>query len=387
MYKIKITETIDLNLVRRLISRYPNQQLCLVIDNTKLQSPEKLEEIARYYNDKITISVLGGLSPSKSKFNNEHYQKRTYHSPLELSKIIRVYQKIERGINLSWSETEKVIWVYNALCNQMQYSELRIDGKDVCRSLSGLLYGKAVCSGFALILKEALDRIGIKCVYQNASGSHSWVIAYLDGAYRSLELTWDCYNKGPNGCGFKYFNRLSTPDFYSQRGHGISNEPEEREYPLTPYSVDQINGFIDRVNKKMMKISLRENRIINLRGGDRLLEIRNGKVAFVNPNIKRFVRNDGSIFYLVYTGPYKNMNRFYYFEMNHDCIWGTSIYSESRLDLLPLEYHPYVANGLLSKERTRRKIEQFNGYVGYISRNYGIIYDSNFERQELNVIR
>ncbi len=387
MYKIKITETIDLNLVRRLISKYPNQQLCLVIDNTKLQSPEKLEEVAKYYNDKITISVLGGLSPDKKKFNSEHYQKRTYHSPLELSKIIRVYQKIERGINLSWGETEKVMWVYNALCNQLQYSELQIDGKDVCRSLSGLLYGKAVCSGFALILKEALDRIGIKCIYQNASSFHSWVIAYLDGAYRSLELTWDCCNKGQNGCGFRFFNRLNTTDFYNQTGHGISREPEEREYPLTPYSVDQINGFVDRINKKRMRIPLSENRAVNLNSVGRLLEIRNGKVTFVNPNIKRFVRSDGSIFYLIYTGPYKSMNRFYYFEMRKDHIHGTSIYSESRLDLLPQESHSYIANGLLSQDRVKRKIEQFNGYVGYIGHNYGIYYDSIFERQELNVIR
>lgn len=387
MYKIKITETINLNLVHRLVSRYPNQSLCLVIDNTKMQSPEKLEEIAKYYGNKITISVLGGLAPDKKKYDSEYYQSRTYHSPLELSKIIRIYQKIERGLNLAWTDTEKVMWIYNSICNHMQYEEFEVNGNDVCRSLSGLIYGKAVCSGFALILKEALDRIGIKCYYQNASSFHSWVVAYIDGAYRGLDVTWDCCQKGKNGCRFIYFNRYSQKDFYNQRGHGLQHEPEERELPLVPYTPEQLNNCVDRINRRIMRLPLAHDRIVNVAGIGRLIEIKNGKVIFVNPNIKRFVRKDGSVFYIVHTGSYKNLNKFYYFELRESSVHGCSIYSETRLDLLPSEYHYDIANGLLSQERVKRKIEKFNGYVGYIGQNKGIYYDEGFERQELNIIR
>ena len=385
MIKIKVNGTIDLNLVNKLVRENPNQHLCLVIDNTKNQYPERLEEVARSYDNIVTISVTGGLTPQKKKFDNELYQKRTYHTPFELSKIIRIFQSIERGINLSWNETEKAMWVYNSLCNRMVYEKLELYGRDMCRSLSGLLYGKAVCSGFALILKEALDRIGIECYYQNQESSHSWVIAKLDGAYRALELTWDCYNKGNKGCTFRCFNR--DPKFYQDEHHNLKYEKEEHEFPIVPYTVDQLNNFVDRINKKIMDIPLSQDRVVNLSGIGRLLEIKGGKVTFVNPNIKRFVRRDGSIFYLVHTGYYKGVNKFYYFFMKDGKIRGTTIYSESRLDQLPQEYSYDIADGLLSKERIKRKINQFNGYVGYIGQNRGIYYDDNFERRELNVVR
>ena len=44
-----------------------------------------------------------------------------------------------------------------------------------------------------------------------------------------------------------------------------------------------------------------------------------------------------------------------------------------------------IANLLLAKERLARKINHYNGYVGYISQKGEMIYNKEFEQQELGI--
>ena len=220
MIKINLDKTITYDDLKTLNNLYPNQKIVIVLKNTKLQKASDLE---MFYNlfPNISYSITGGLSLEKLKFNNEHYQKRTYFTGMELSKIINIYSKIERGLSISWNETQKAMYIYKELCNHMEYSEIEVNGRDYSRGIGGLLYKKAVCSGFAMIYKEALDRIGIENYYQNKEGYHSWNIAKLDGHYRALELTWDTYNKSKDGCDFIYFNQ--DKNFYKDEAHNIKH--------------------------------------------------------------------------------------------------------------------------------------------------------------------
>ncbi len=387
MIKFNYNNTITPDLIKKAEQRYPNQDIMIVIENTKYQSPEKLEEIATLYkNKKIIISVTGGLNPKKEKFNDEYYQRRTYHSPLELSKIIRFFQKIERRIKMDWSELEKAMYIYATICNSMNYDENEINGVDMARSLSGVLYGKAVCSGFALILKEAFDRVGIECVYQNMESYHSWNVAKINGKYRALDLTWDCYKKGKNGCQFIHFGR--EEDFYKDTAHSVKYQKEEHEYPISVFTTEELNAAVDKINASGFTIlPLDQNREVNIKGVGRLLNIYNGNIYVLNSRVKKFVRKDGTEFYIVAVGSYKNLRKFFFFEAGQNKFRGTVIYSESPLDQLPSEYDYDIANGLLSNERVKRKINNYNGYVGYIGSNRAIYYDSDIEREELNIIR
>ena len=387
MVKFNYSKTITPDLIKKVIDKYPNEDIMIVIDNTKYQSPEKLEEIASIYkNKRIIISVTGGLNPKKEKYNSEYYQRRTYHSPLELSKIIKFFQKIERKIKMDWSELEKAMYIYATICNSMDYSEIEINGRDMARSLSGVIYGKAVCSGFALILKEAFDRVGIECVYQNMESYHSWNVARINGEYRALDLTWDCCHKGKNGCRFLYFGR--DPNFYKDTAHSVKFEKEEQEYPIVTFTSQELNNAVDKINSSGFTIlPLNQNREVNIKGVGRLLGIYNGKIHIFNSRVKKFVRKDGTEFYIIAVGSYKNLRKFFFFEAGQNNFRGTVIYSESPLDELPPEYDYDIANGLLSNERVKRKINNFNGYVGYIGRNKAIYYDDNVEREILNIIR
>ena len=115
--------------------------------------------------------------------------------------------------------------------------------------------------------------------------------------------------------------------------------------------------------------------------------INNDDLHVTGMQYKKFVRKDGSIFILIYIGNQDKLNKFFYFEKNGNQINGARIYSELRLDALSEEFDYTIANGLLSKERLKRKIDGFNGYVGFFGKNHQIYYDSDFERENLNITR
>ena len=399
MIKLRGTGTIHYSDVERAHKKYPNEEIIIVIPNTKEQSVDELERIS-YVFQNIKFSVTGGLDPKKSKFNNEHYQKRTYFSAKELCEIIKIYRSIEKKINLDWTETQKAMYVYMKLCNKMQYSGIEVNGRDYARGIGGLLYNKAVCSGFAMIYKEALDRLGIECYYQNREGHHSWVIAKLDGKYRALELTWDAYNKGPEGCKFNYFNRKGS-NFYQNEHHNIKGEREETEFPITEYTDEELIKDYKVISEPyFIKVSAPDDQkefIIKTHISEIPCEIEkklNGRLTFkclgkdvIFPS-KAYAREDGSNFILVKVPSKKTkLYKFAIIEASRDGFQIGRIFSEEDLVLLPKEYDKEVANGLISRERLKRKIDNFNGYVGYIGENRGIYYDENLERKTLNIIR
>lgn len=401
MIKFDGSETINYKEIEPIYRMYPNEEIIIVIKNTKEQSVEEMDRIARYY-PKVKFSVLGGLDPVKSKFNNEHYQRRTYYSARELSQIISIYSCIERGIQLDWTETEKAMYVYKKLCDKMQYSSDFEGSYNNARNLKGLLHRKAVCSGFALIYKEALDRLGIECHYQNREGSHSWNIAKLDGKYRALELTWDVCEKDQDGCGFRFFNRKGS-NFYQSTAHDISWEKEESEFPITEYDDEELATAYKRINQpKCIKVPMsfeqdERFKTVRLRINHKPCEItksKDGTVTFKSLDeedklsSKSYVRKDGSHFALISVPTDEvNLNKFFIVEETKKGVRIGKVFSEQDLISLPSRFDDSVANGLLSGERLSRKINNFNGYVGYVGQNETLYYSQSFERNQLNIIR
>lgn len=394
MIKVNFDKRITQKDVDELSRKYPNKNIIIVLKNTKLQKASDIDFFGKRYPN-IIYSITGGLDPEKEKFNSEHYQRRTYYTGLELSKIIEIFSKIERQIVLSWTETQKVMFVYKELCNYMEYDEIEVNNRDYSRGIGGLLYHKAVCSGFAMILKEALDRLGIENYYQNREGHHSWNIAKVDGAYRAFELTWDTSNKSEKGCAFLYFNQ--DRNFYNSKHHNIKYESEEKEFPIVPYTVEELKRNYDVISKaRIIKIPFIKNNYrkttseIKINNASVILYLNNG-IINLNGNIKykQFIRKDNTSFIIV---PVENLSnnglyKFVIFEPREKGIVCSTIYSELQLDLILPQYESTIANGLLSKERLSCKIKDFNGYVGYIGNNHSIYYDKNFEEEKLNIIR
>ena len=419
-----------------------NQNIFLILENTRGQNSEIIKTID---SSKIKLSVMGGIDYiHKKKYVKDNYISRTIYTPKNLANIIKIFETIERKIDYSWTETQKCMFVYKTLCESMFYGENQffINGCDVARSNNALLYNLAVCSGFALIFKEAMDRLGIECYYQNLMGQHSWNAVKLDGTYRLLDLTWDVCTKSNEGrCTFTYFCNQDGKKFYSDKSHNITNDSEEIAIPATSMTKEQlkenlevisrpkefyshemshtINGdneafdyiylgesagldiYVVRRDENINYFYINKDENIRKSLTDRNLNlvcshynhnISRGELPSNIKHLSRYSRKDGSNFILCQTNKKLEggVKEFLVIEPatinNKHVLKRTSIISESDLVECKDEKFKYVvANYLLSDERLKRKIDHFNGYVGYVSSNYGVYYDRDFEVNNLGI--
>jgi hypothetical protein len=421
-----------------------NRKIVLIFENTKGQNSGV---IASLNPSNIKISIYGGLDYlHKDKYNTREYIERTFYTPGNLSNIIKTFESIKRKIPYSWNETQKCMYVYKTLVEKMHYqrgyeSDYE-NGIDVARTLNGVLANRAVCSGFALIFKETMDRLGIECYYQNQSHSHSWNAVKLDGETYLLDLTWDVTNKQESQhCGFAYFCRQDSNSFYSHKYHDLSSEKEEIRFASKGMSDEELlenykkivkstaiyskelQHYTNAKNQEFDYMSIGENkgfRVYIIRKGDDIdyyyidkdADIRkvmdDELLSNVNnlydhnisrgplpEGIKRFrkyTREDGSVFLLHKTDTEVkgNVNEYILIEPSYrdgkKVLKRSTILSESNLmDINDRKTEYLVANGLLSKERLERKVKHFNGYVGYVTKNFKIVYDRDFEIQELGI--
>ena len=396
MNKIKINGKLSLDYIDSIVKKYGTDDMIIVMDNTKFQDPKDIRMIATKYKN-IRFSVTGGLDPKKEKFDCEYYQRRTYYDGFELSEIIQVFKDIESKIDITWTDTQKAMFIYESLCKKMTYSEIKINNKDYARGLGGLLYNKAVCSGFAIIYKEAMDRIGIECHYQNREGHHSWNIVKLDGEYRGIELTWEVYNKKDNKCGYYYFGR--TNNFYDNPKHNIDYEKDETKYPIVAFKDEKLIDNLNAIRKKRIIIMPLKNDGSNIKTSTFKMLDSNIEISYQNESLKvktdnnkikykSYIRDDNSCFVIFDTDTnYKGTNKYFIFELRKDekILRAARIYSENDLISNDKETEYNVANKLLSQDRLKTKINEFNGYVGYLGKNHQRFYRSNFEEEELHI--
>lgn len=109
----------------------------------------------------------------------------------------------ENGIERPLNDLEKFIWAYSFVANR-KYQENQTD-KDSSRFISSIIRdGDCVCVGFATILKELCDKLGIEC-YKNSCnvydenkkeefGHANNVVVINDVAYY-CDACWDCVSE------------------------------------------------------------------------------------------------------------------------------------------------------------------------------------------------
>lgn len=390
MKRIKIDKLLDSSDVEQINYLSKNEQIIIVMDSTKKIKKELLLQA----NDNIVFSITGGLNPIKQKFNCDYYQGRTYYSKQELYYIIGEFEKIERKINPTWSDLERAMFVYKSICESMIYGENELNYRDASRNLLGLITKQSVCAGLSIIFKEAMNRIGIECIYQNKRRHHSWNILKINEEYYGIDLTWDVVLKEEGKCKFRYFGREDVQQFYGNIHHNISEEREEREYKLKTipeYTLEQMNK---KMNKKVInKIENSSHKQIVFKSGKKLI-LSNGKYVVqdskegININ-NTFTREDGTSFTLIKNKSANGLIEYGYIEYStsRDSTIITKIYSEMDLITNNLNMRNKIANNLLSRDRVINKIKKFNGYVGFVTENSpNRYYNPNIE-QKLGINR
>lgn len=162
---------------------------------------------------------------SEMKFKiNEHEgdSKDIEYSFSEISAIIAKIEELTADIPTDMDEANKFYKVYSRITGMMTYDyncsrksniakdilwqtfskkafehyteEIKKIRKKPAGLYGGLIEGKAICAGYALILNEALKYVGIKSQYvrgQDEKNGHAWNQVQIDGKWYNADPTWD----------------------------------------------------------------------------------------------------------------------------------------------------------------------------------------------------
>ncbi len=205
-YKItfKLNEPFDINYIKNVCNQYPNSKILVEVQNTKGMTSSMIRQLG----SNVAIRIAGGYDEERISrykgqyFGNESTEDYYYNSVIytknETIKILEEIERIESGINKNWSNIQKLLYVYDRLKTGIMYDpkfEQRFSNE--IRSLRGLITKQTVCAGYAVILKEFMDRNNIECEFARGgikngqTSGHAWNIVTIDGKKYPIDLTWD----------------------------------------------------------------------------------------------------------------------------------------------------------------------------------------------------
>lgn len=203
----------------------------------------------------------------KFKLNENVFDKNEY-SYNEMCAIIIKLQELTAGIDPNASEMDKFATIYERMTNTITYDyecvrktdkleekrkkeldeedyvaasktykELLAERRDAGGLYGGLVNGKAICSGYAIILHEALQYVGIKSKYiegypeynSKEKHGHAWNQVKIDGKWYNVDSTWDAGNLQTVG----YWRYALLDDKTFKRSHAAFPKIYTKHYPCT----------------------------------------------------------------------------------------------------------------------------------------------------------
>lgn len=97
-------------------------------------------------------------------------------------------KEVESGIDASWSDLEKLLYIHDYICMNCIYDSegAKDDAYDM------LINGRASCQGYAKAFKQIANDVGITCTLVNSNAvNHQWNYVVLNGKYYYVDVTWD----------------------------------------------------------------------------------------------------------------------------------------------------------------------------------------------------
>lgn len=296
--KLKKLDGPSINKINELIENNPKLKICIQISNTKALSSKSLSEL----NDKVVVRVLGGYD--EKKLGVQKYsilESSVEYSVVELTLILKEIEQIESKMKPSWSDYQKLVFIYERLKSSIAYDpEFEQKSSDEIRSLRGLVTKSTVCAGYAIILKEILDRNNILCDYVSGytdgnTVNHAWNIVTINGYKYPIDLTWDSslYRRG----NYKSIEFLGQNDEQFRQSHVPGEWEEIKDYEKELSSIDKeyLRSILFDLNK--------EKKYTNLQG---CIRDDNSRFAFSQVGLERI--NGTIIFRYLYVDVDENRN-------------------------------------------------------------------------------
>lgn len=228
-----------------MLDKYLKNIECVSIASFRNLDKENIAKLSNY-----NISVKGDLETDK--LNKKYYKKE------DIINIVNVMQELKTNMLDEYNELEKFMHIYKDLAMYIDYdksgcvfTELYMDGHEKStRSLKGaLIQGKAVCVGYALVLKYCLEYIGIEAkqlsgyCYGNPKYGHAWNQVKIDGKWYNTDLTWDYKS-------IRYGNKLDyclISDEKFEKDHTPDREEQLVEKCAENYAANKIEKALEKV--------------------------------------------------------------------------------------------------------------------------------------------
>ncbi len=372
-YQDKITfdsnKPFDINYIKNVCNQHPNSKILVEVQNTKGITSSMIRQLG----SNIAIRIAGGYDDERCRngFGREngqsYYHDAVVYSKNETIKIIEEIERIESGLNRNWSDIQKLLYIYDRLKTGIMYDpkfEYKLSSE--IRSLRGLITKQTVCAGYAMILKEFMDRNSINCEYVEGhtkidsngqrNGGHAWNIINIDGKKYPIDLTWDntTFRSGKSSS-FDWFGQdIST---FSRNHHPAPGE-KTQDYKHT----------LSQFDPQLVK------QIYSQMGVGRARDYRSTTYYGTRKDDSRFIVaqiGDNTINNVTYY-------RYYYVEISKD---GKKqlpliLYSDTNVTHLvdcknfgkpiPPNYEETVDNILFSRENIADSIEKKTYYIGEV---------------------
>lgn len=366
--------------IPQALEAHSNLKVALEISSTKYLSSDLIKKLPQ----NILIRVSGGYDKERVERNKNKiyeggesgifYEEAVVYTRDELASIVNEIEQIEKGYQPNWSPLQKIIYTYDKLKREIMYDpKHEKKPSSETSSLRGIVTKETICSGYALIFKEIMDRNNIDCEYvegylkrNDKKGTHAWNIINLNGKKYGIDLTKDnAWFRNGNLHALDSFKQdIST--FACE--HIPFKEEKTQNYleTLSQFEPDIIDLIVNEIDKK------REYKNTTYCG----------------------TRKDGSKFIITSIGHATLGNniyfRYYYEDVlpngktNHPII----LYSDNNLTSLiygklfgkeiPKGYKEAIVNVLFSKENIIDSIAKKTIYIGEISK-----INNNDEREFL----
>lgn len=367
-YKLNQNFEAGIDYINDFCAKHKGSKILVEVQNTKGITSSMLRRL----NEDVSIRIAGGYDEEKVKLHKdeehggetgEYYTTAVIYTRNETINIVKEIEKIESGINKNWSEFQKLIYVYDALKKSIMYDpKYKNQPSSEIRSLRGLVTKKTVCAGYSLILKEFMDRQGIKCEYVEGwspRAGHAWNIVDIDGKKYPIDLTWD--NRMFRTGNLKSFDYLGQNiEEFSKNHTPNSNEPTQN-YKKTLSEIDP-----ELIRKAYVNMGL-------------------GRTKDYSRTTYKAKRKDGSRFIIAQVGnniiDNKSYYRYYYAEILKDGKIQSPLvlYSDTNVTSLvygrkhgknyPKSYFESVADILFSKGNIADSLKKGTNYIGKVNKN------------------
>lgn len=259
---------INIDYINKIAREKAPRRIVVRLDNTKQLNTTNISR----FESNVDFHIMGGYDDLRvdnlgeivfiTGLKGTYYTSAVIYQKEELRRILEKIELIEKGIKPNWSPLQKLIYVYEHIQKEIIYDpKFEQKRRRDVSSLRGLMTNQCVCAGFAMILKEILDRNGVPCEYVEGNG-HAWNIVTIDGKKYGVDLTFDTRDFLTTGKGISFKWLTQSPEVFasSHIPFGFERTQNYRK-TLSQLSPDMIQDIRDRISvEKKFKTSIYHGR-------------------------------------------------------------------------------------------------------------------------------